>query len=1151
MALDVKLKELIDKAINSGYVQGVQGETDLDAAKDFCNKLDEVYKGKGKGPYYFPLGKDAGLEDILKKSRALVGALDSLNTNEGKRTPPPPANSPWRAPAGRPPVQPPQVPQVGRAPAAAPVNQPRGTKWKPTSGKPSEITLQGRISQAIKNGYVQKDLITASGSNNALEIGKFFYEKLCETLKIPTAELKVGEDEQETLDNIIDKSEELMAKLDNLNTSKNKNVDSASASAQETPPPPPAGPPQVPQRTTQPAPPRSQPVFQQQMSPNGDNSRAQGSQPAAATPTREPRVKLGPPPLPATQGVQAPVQPGGINTPNEPAIDIPPPPGDRGEFIPPPPLSGLPQNNNNRFNTMPRTESANAGVHFENGGYPQDGINNNENEVDASPQVASEPSKDGSVSVDSKETDTPKTDDLPKKSKNPFKWLGNKIFNGKKKDQEESMDQEVINLRNQLLGLYDLIESCKCAGNIDLKEIKVDRKTLEKCRNKGDVVDKTIELIFQLYLATKWAPISILCEEISAEEISSQIEECYGMVRALSENDKVKIKEFVTKAQTKGFLESKAIGEAGEKLKNCYNSYNQKVFGDDQIEFNPPQTLKDLLDEMRVLEKGLRKYFYNGKNSKENLGKVDGDRVAIDLLSEKCNSDASIPDDELKSIFESINGILGRAENFISSLKASEEFFEIFNTKMQRLCSAFNERVSKEEEITYDPSEAGESLKTLLKKISSCWKKSDLQHYSGKVKAAEEKLGKVDTAVEYMKKNQFKEVSKLFKDIESLIRELPFTKDKAKARQESIEKFLESYLERVETLSSRTIQVMKNAGEKEEVASLEKIKFNGEVSRYKSNLIMLDENMKKVCDLMVKKLSREGEYVFKRGWKKLDASESTENIKITLKKNLKCFIKLVSMIEKKRKDIKELNENFENIGKSSVEKAARKLGRKAAKTGKRIAKTSKRLGEKLSIKLGLKKVELDKTNVEKCFKDAGGYFKKACESAEKEKDSKKKDKHFTASDLIKNFSILKKTDWYKKFKEMLNDKAIKAKKGNKGSILASKLLISFLGLGNAENVKAACNALLKNGILLMEKQGKTCDYVKSQCTGDVNRGTVYNALKKKLVTDYKVIDSTKFDNAANHFTDDLWPDPAKKSAPAAEPEETKQQQGGGDTTGYF
>ena len=178
-----------------------------------------------------------------------------------------------------------------------------------------------------------------------------------------------------------------------------------------------------------------------------------------------------------------------------------------------------------------------------------------------------------------------------------------------------------------------------------------------------------------------------------------------------------------------------------------------------------------------------------------------------------------------------------------------------------------------------------------------------------------------------------------------------------------------------------------------------------------------------------------------------------------------------------------------------------------------------------------KNSKLTEADIQTCFKAAGNYFQKAHDAAEKEKNDKKKDKHFTAAGLIKNFSALKKTDWYGDFKGMLEGTktTVKSSKdGKKGDILLCKLFISFLGLESAENVKAACNGFMKANI--EGKPKDICSVIRSKCLGGIKKDDLKTQLEKILTTgNDKTISLSKFNKIAKYFEDSSWSNNEKKS----------------------
>ena len=248
-----------------------------------------------------------------------------------------------------------------------------------------------------------------------------------------------------------------------------------------------------------------------------------------------------------------------------------------------------------------------------------------------------------------------------------------------------------------------------------------------------------------------------------------------------------------------------------------------------------------------------------------------------------------------------------------------------------------------------------------------------------------------------------------------------------------------------------------------------------------------------------------------------------EEIAEDLAWNLESMARCIMGIEDKIKK----NSNKEDKG--LIAKTTHKLG----KAGKKAVKMGSKLGRKVVEKLGLKDKPSDKTSNEsnkelkedhiaKSFKAAGSYFKKSHDSA-LGKSGKGKDKYFKAASLIKSFSPLKNTEWYGKFKEMLEKTktTVKAEEGKKENVLVSKVFISLLGLKSAENVKTACDGFRKgsNGCICEDLciEGRLAAF-------SGGRKSLKNKLRKKLVSaDPQKIDADGFKLVASYFKGP-WPD---------------------------
>lgn len=958
--------------------------------------------------------------------------------------------------------------------AATSVNQPQGTGWRPTSGNLSEITLQGLINRALKEGYVETNPITASGSGDALGVGKFFYEKLCEKCKEhneSTTELKEGENEEETLDNIIDGSRELMEKLDNLNTSKNENVNNASASAQETPPPaPPVNAGQMAQQGAQGG--YQTPVQQQ---------RTQGSQPATATPTRKPRVRLAPPPRPATQGGQTQVPPIDATTNNNIGT-----PNNVGESI-----ASLSSINNNKFNTMPRTQSASAGVPFENGGYPQgeqgDNNNNNENEVNANSQVASESSKNDNDSVDSKETDTSKTDD-------PKEMLGI---------------------------LYDNIVS-KSGKMKKPKEIKKKKYYLDMYDSSKGTVDSLIELTRQLYFAWGFGDgfssqiISTLLSyvlEYEGEEVSEK-----KFFDLISYVDK-KFNELCNNLDAGGEtpykfrdslqLETASIEQTERELvKQCrdFDRLNSNV------KIGPLEScenVEELFESLKKLVNNLKTYSaaYSEEKKAEEY-KLSLNDKQNEFINEGNCKDWKIQDEKtIREVLFSMDAILQSTRECIDEIKEKEkindhstlgrktvslnkDLIKKFNAKLQKLCDALNEKIPDKDKVSCSKARDIDKIVRqelyLLKKI----RKYDDEDVTIKskinsvIKSVSDNLNRLQE--EGLTRKNYKDIvtktNKALKDIGVIIEYLSYHDDGK--RVEKIKKIINNSVERMNIL-------IKHSG-------LKNINFEEDCN---GDLRKLNENMENAYAQML-------EYPglgLEKSWEQI-SGEPGESEKL-IERNLGYVADVVSAIREPKNASPEVEQPKENIMKRAFVKLKSVFEKKP------------------------KNSKLTKADIQTCFKAAGSYFKKAYDAAEKEKDSKKKDKHFTAAGLIKNFSALKKTGWYGDFKGMLEGTktTVKSSKdGKKGDILLCKLFISFLGLESAENVKAACTGFMNSTI--EGKPKDICSVIRSKCLGGIKKNDLKTQLEKILTTgNDKKISSNKFTIIAGYFKNSSWFDNEKKS----------------------
>lgn len=118
-----------------------------------------------------------------------------------------------------------------------------------------------------------------------------------------------------------------------------------------------------------------------------------------------------------------------------------------------------------------------------------------------------------------------------------------------------------------------------------------------------------------------------------------------------------------------------------------------------------------------------------------------------------------------------------------------------------------------------------------------------------------------------------------------------------------------------------------------------------------------------------------------------------------------------------------------------------------------------------------------------------------------------------------------------------------SKDGKKGDILLCKLFISFLGLGSAENVKAACTGFMNANI--EGKPKDICSVIRSKCLGGTDQGKLRTQLEKILTTgNDKTISLSKFNKIAEYFKNSSWFDNEKKS----EENEPQQEQPKQDAT---
>lgn len=938
MALDVKLKELIDKAKNSGYVQGVQGETDLDAAKDFYGKLlnEANNRSKGKGSPYFPLRTDAGLEDILKKSEELVRALDKLNTNEDKRTPL-------------------QVPPRGRAPAQLP--------------------------QMPQGGY-------------------------------------------------------------------------------------------------------QTPVQQQ---------RTQESQPATATPTRKPRVRLGPPPRPATQGGQTQVPPINATTNNNIGT-----PNNVGESI----ASSSPINNN-KFNTMPRTQSANGGVPFENGGYPQgEQGDNNENEVNTNSQVAFEPSKNDNDSVDSPKTDAQKID-------NPRDMLG-KLYDDIILNRQRMKNPKDIGEKKYYLDIYD--------------------------SSKG-TVDSLIELTRQLYFAWGFGDgfssqiISTLLSyvlEYEGEEVSEK-----KFFDLISYVDK-KFNELCNNLDAGGEtpykfrdslqLETASIEETERELvKQCrdFDRLNSNV------KIGPLESCEnvdELFESLKKLVNNLKTYSaaYSEEKKAEEY-KLSLTDEQYKFINEGSCKDWKTQDEKtIREVLFSMDAILQSTRECIDEIKEKEkindhstlgrktvslkkDLIEKFNAKLQKLCDALNEKIPDKDKVSCSKARDIDKIVRqelyLLKKIENYYEKEPIIKNAVRdaIKSVSDNLNRLQE--EGLTRKNYKDIvtktNKALKDIGLIIEYLSYRDDGKRGKK--IKEIIDNSVERMNIL----------------------IKHSGVNAKFKEsdNIVTANKNMKVAYVKILKSINPNSEG---DNWKDIKVGMTLEEMEKLIERNLGYVADVVSAIKEAKSASTEVEQPKENVIKRAFVKLKSVFEKKP------------------------KNSKLTEADIQTCFKAAGNYFQKAHDAAEKEKNDKKKDKHFTAAGLIKNFSALKKTDWYGYFKGMLEGTktTVKSSKdGKKGDILLCKLFISFLGLESAKNVETACTGFMNSTI--EGKPKDICRVIRSKCLGGIKKDDLKTQLEKILTTgNDKTISSNKFIIIAGYFKNSSWSNNEKES----EEDELQQQAQQGEAT---
>lgn len=806
----------------------------------------------------------------------------------------------------------------------------------------------------------------------------------------------------------------------------------------------PAQPPQVPQGEYQ------TPVQQQ---------RTQGSQPATATPTRKPRVRLVPPPRPATQGGQTQV-----------------------------PL------NNNKFNTMPRTQSASAGVPFENGGYPQgeqgeqgDNNNNNENEFNANSQVASEPSKNDNDSVDSKETDTSKTDD-------PKEMLGI---------------------------LYDNIVS-KSGKMKKPKEIKKKKYYLDMYDSSKGTVDSLIELTRQLYFAWGFGDgfssqiISTLLsyvleyegKEVSEENFSGLIsyvdEKFNALCKELDADVDEKTKsESLYKFRDSLQLETASIEQTERELvKQCrdFDRLNSNV------KIGPLESCEnvdELFESLKKLVNNLKTYSaaYSEEKKAEEYKLSLTDEQYKFINEGSCKDWRTYNEEGTRKVLFYMDAILQSTRECIDEIKEKEkikdhstlgrktvslkeDIIKKFNAKLQKLCDALNEKIPDKDKVSYNKSEDIDRIirreLNLLKRIENYCEKEPIIKNAVRdaIKSVSDNLNCLQE--EGLTRKNYKDIvtktNKALKDIGLIIEYLSYRDDGKRGKK--IKEIIDNSVERMKILIDRS--------------GLEDINFEKS-----DNIVDLNNKNMKAAYVQIDSNS-EGD-----NWKDIKVGMTLEEMEKLIERNLGYVADVVSAISASP----EVEQPKENV----IKRAFVKL--------------------KSVFKKKPKDSKLNKIDIQTCFKAAGNYFQKAHDAAEKEKNDKKKDKHFTAAGLIKNFSALKKTGWYGDFKGMLEGTKTtvkSSKNGKKGDILLCKLFISFLGLGSAENVEAACNGFMKSTI--EGKPKDICSVIRSKCLGGIKKDDLKTQLQKILTTGKdKTISSNKFTIIAEYFKNSSWSNNEKES----------------------
>lgn len=895
-------------------------------------------------------------------------------------------------------------------------------------------------------------------------------------------------------------------------------------------------PPQVPprgsaQETPPQVPPRGRAPAQLPQMPQGgyqtpvQQQRTQGSQPATATPTRKPRVRLGPPPRPATQGGQTQVPPIDATTNNNIGT-----PDNVGESI----ASSSPINNN-KFNTMPRTQSASAGVPFENGGYPQgeqgDNNNNNENEVNTNSQVASEPSKNDNDSVDSKETDT------PKKSGNVVKRVFNKIFNGKKKDQEKSIDPDLEEAKKKLGELYDDIISNRQRMD-NLEKIKSKEYYLDKYKSLKDTVGSLTELLNDLFFAMTGdgysrSNILPLIDYVGKYEGEEEISKETVLKLINYVDDKFKGIYKVQDVQKGIDEENSKRGEQGKKLTHMFTEgllldavsvrkteteLVKQCRDFDRLNSNVKIGPLESCENVEELFKLLKKLVDNLSSYSIGVGMGFSLGGGFEKFFEKDFTNwKSLSEEEIRVKLRNMDMILEITEKYINNLKEKEkiedhstldrktvslkeDIIKKFNAKLQKLCDALNEKIPDKDKVSCSKARDIDKIVRqelyLLKKIENYCEKEPIIKNAVRdaIKSVSDNLNRLQE--EGLTRKNYKDIvtktNKALKDIGVIIEYLSYHDDVKRAKK--VNEIISDSVERMNIL-------IKHSG-------LKNINFEEDCN---GDLRKLNENME---NAYVQMLEYPG-LGLKKSWEQI-SGEPGESEKV-IERNLGYVADVVSAIKEAKSASLEVKQPKGILGKL-----------KSVFTKK--PKDSK----------------LNKTDIQTCFKAAGSYFKKAYDAAENEKNDKKKDKHFTAAGLIKNFSALKKTGWYGNFKGMLEGTktTVKSSKdGKKGDILLCKLFISFLGLESAKNVETACTGFMNSTI--EGKPKDICSVIRSKCLGGIKKDDLKTQLEKILTTgNDKTISLSKFNKIAEYFKNSSWFDNEKKS----EENEPQQEQPKQDAT---